>query len=73
LAIKFYYQKYLEESSTKKIKFTTYRGAKLRNSDVKSLKLGSLIELLGFTSTSLNKEQALKFMDNDSYLIEIIV
>jgi hypothetical protein len=32
-----------------------------------------LIELLGFTSTSLKKGQAQKFMDNDSYLIEIVV
>jgi hypothetical protein len=40
---------------------------------VKSLKIGSLIELLGFTSTSLKQQQAQKFMDNDSYLIEIVV
>lgn len=45
----------------------------MRNSDVKCLKVGSFIELLGFTSTSLNRRQAEKFMDNDSYLIEIHV
>ena len=35
-----------------------YRGAKLRNSDIKSLEVGSYIELLGFTSTSLKKAEA---------------
>lgn len=34
----------------------TYRGAKLRNNDVKALQIGSYIELLGFTSTSLKKK-----------------
>jgi len=51
----------------------TYRGAKLRSSDVKALQIGSYIELLGFTSSSLKKSEAEKFMDNDSYLIEIQV
>lgn len=50
-----------------------YRGAKLRNIDVNALKVGSLIELLGFTSASLTRSEAQKFMDNDSYLIEIHV
>ena len=35
-------------------KMITYRGAILRNSDVHALKIGSYIELLGFTSTSLS-------------------
>ena len=73
LAIKHLYKQYLGPTRNKISKFTAYRGAKLRNSDVKSLQIGSLIELLGFTSTSLKREQAQKFMDNDSYLIEIIV
>ena len=47
----------------------TYRGSKLRNSDVQNLQIGGYIELLGFTSTSLKREQAEKFMDNDSYLL----
>jgi len=37
---------------------TVYRGAKLRNSDIKAIKVGSYIELLGFTSTSLKKSEA---------------
>jgi hypothetical protein len=73
LAIKFLYRQHLNANRGKSIKFTAYRGARLRNSDVKSLKIGSLIELLGFTSTSLKQQQAQKFMDNDSYLIEIVV
>ena len=48
-----------------------YRGAKLRNSDIKVLEVGSYIELLGFTSTSLKRSEAEKFMDGDSYLFEI--
>jgi hypothetical protein len=48
-----------------------YRGTKLRNSDTKTLEVGSYIELLGFTSTSLSKKEAEKFMDQDSYLFEI--
>ena len=48
-----------------------YRGAKLKRSDFKSLEVGSYIELLGFTSTSLSIEVAKKFMDNDAYLFEI--
>lgn len=48
-----------------------YRGTKLRNSDIKTLTVGSYIELLGFTSTSLKKKEAEKFMDGDSFLFEI--
>lgn len=33
----------------------TFRGAKLRNNDVKAIEVGSYIELLGFTSTSLKR------------------
>lgn len=54
-AIRHYYKKYLNETNRVFKKFITYRGAKLRNSDVKSLSIGSYIELLGFTSTSLKK------------------
>jgi hypothetical protein len=67
LAIKHFYKQRKEKGQN----FIAYRGARLRRSDVKSLRVGSLIELLGFTSTSLRQEQAQKFMDNDSYLIEI--
>ncbi len=35
-----------------------YRGAKFRNSDIKSLQVGKYLELLGFTSTSLQRSQA---------------
>ena len=48
-----------------------YRGAKLRASDAKSISVGSYIQLLGFTSTSLQRSEAEKFMDSDSYLFEI--
>lgn len=43
LAIKHIYKQYLGPTRNKISKFTAYRGAKLRNSDVKSLQIGSLI------------------------------
>lgn len=72
-AIKHYYKKYRLETKNKKKQIVVYRGAKLRNSDVKALAVGSYIELLGFTSTSLKRSEAEKFMDGDSFLFEIII
>jgi len=50
-----------------------YRGTKLKKSDAKFIEngVGKYIELLGFTSTSLNRNVAKGFMDSDSYLFEI--
>ncbi len=53
-AIKHYYQRYRKEGPSSK-RIVTYRGAKLRNNDAASLEVGSYIELLGFTSTSLKR------------------
>jgi hypothetical protein len=50
---------------------TVYRGAKFRPTDIKGLQVGSYLELLGFSSTSLQRSEAQKFMDSDSYLLEI--
>jgi hypothetical protein len=55
LAIKHFYKQALRGHGEKRQRFTAYRGAKLRRNDVKSLRVGSLIELLGFTSTSLKR------------------
>lgn len=67
-SILYFYRRHRQESRAVK-RMKTYRGSKLRNSDVENLRIGSYIELLGFTSTSLKREQAEKFMDNDSYLL----
>jgi hypothetical protein len=64
-AIRYFYNLSRHEKKS----FKAYRGCKLKLSEVNSLAKGSYIELLGFASSSLDKNIALKFMDGDSYLI----
>ena len=72
-AIKTFYLEYKKQVTRPK-KLVCYRGSTLRKSDVERLKVGGFVELLGFTSTSVSRREAEKFMrGSDSYLIEIIV
>lgn len=50
--------------------FSLYRGAPF---NIKKLKVGQYIELLGFVSTSKKKEMAKGFLKRDSCLVEIRV
>lgn len=70
-AISHFYQHTRKQDGKAVKKMVVYRGAKLRNSDIRAIEIGAYIELLGFTSTSLNRSEAEKFMDGDSYLFEI--
>jgi hypothetical protein len=63
--------KHFHSLSSNRKGFRAYRGAKLKGAEVNALAIGSYVELLGFTSSSLDRTVAMRFMDEDSYLIVI--